>query len=1168
MDNQAENQVFEDPWIAILTDEQASRESRRQVIDEMRNALRSNDEKPCERALWVVRYVGMEASELREELVRLWEERHQASHVVTLLRSLIPALGRLGDVRILIEALRDQEHAKFLRRWVPGALEDLGPAAAAAAPALVASFRDKDKRHEASYALSGMGVAAVPALMAGLSDESEWARARVLNVLGMIGPAARAALPAVVELLGDAADNVRTKAVFALGRIGSLPDETVARLAQAMQDRSFDVRLEAMHAIVKIGPAASAAAPALVSLLNRNEETARGEDESSNEQNDRYEDAWIDEDEWLDGDGETPFALDVLEAIRALGPGAAIATETVVRGILDDEKQTISVRTGAAMVVWRVCEDAGHAVACLRKMIQPDVSEQRLAKLKALNAPEVVLKGEERIAAKRRNIARKALLSMGAAAGDCTDLVVAGLHEADVEFRAAVVRSCPDVTLDRNAVVPILLNFLDDPDDDLRWQAVLSLLRMGITDVKIGDAIVRILQSRYDGKVVLRRSFGDGRHFCVYDLIRKLGPSAAPFAPALERIRAQFPDERLKALLTLAYVRNDVSAAIPELVAALNDQGSRPQTAAKYLGEIGPAAHSAVPHLTRMARYGCSYYHRLAARHALEQIDPKTTAGTQDHLLPAYRSLVEQLVVKFRQHTSDRHVLEVINHIGAPMVPALMEKITDPATHAWQALSGEVRGCGLSEQIREAAAVEIVNRYFDFEPEIRRHLLWCLPVPQSSDWSDDATEAVVAFLFKIAHDDDPRSEELAVERLTSMNERVLGHLIKALSDKDWRKRRSAVMALGRMAVKDHLPLLLRMSEDEDERVRVEAAISLMTGTQRFTGERLYECTERSGALPEAQCRAAEFLRTNPAIMPAGVHANRLGVFVDPSCPIRTRRRAAILDGPLPWKDGATTRLLLDGMNDADDPRRCEYARALGKFGNALLLEAYCDDELTISLRQACIAALHDGLQNGPRDYKAACAWALGKLHPAQTSSVRLLIQALDNLLWEASEALGDMGPWAKAAVPALLAAFEKTQEVHLLKALARIDSAAAVPVFAAALHQRNDALPFELAEIGSVEAIKLLWAARDSFDHRTFESARSVFPKLAARSLKVLPALLELLREAADPFNRDDLRSFVKDLLEGVDVAVVYGGHLTDVDWTTLQELNDSGPSVGLDCKE
>jgi hypothetical protein len=83
-------------------------------------------------------------------------------------------------------------------------------------------------------------------------------------------------------------------------------------------------------------------------------------------------------------------------------------------------------------------------------------------------------------------------------------------------------------------------------------------------------------------------------------------------------------------------------------------------------------------------------------------------------------------------------------------------------------------------------------------------------------------------------------------------------------------------------------------------------------------------------------------------------------------------------------------------------------------------------------------------------------------------------------------------PWAKAAVPALLAAQERQEPAQLIEdwpriAVAQIDPAAALPAFQHALDKRNDAIPYELAKIDHVDAIKILWSAQG--DRKTREPA-------------------------------------------------------------------------------
>lgn len=203
-------------WVENLTSSTAPPETRRETLESMRAALHGDDSKLRDQALNTITQVGMSASELREELVGLWRERNARLELHSL-PSLIYALGRIRQVDTLIEVLRQEDI--YLRRTAANALAPIGRAAVAAAPALVESLRDNDKRYTAMRALRNMGQAAVPDLMAGLSDTSSLLRSRVLQVLGFIGPSACEAVPAVVRALDDPDPIARKYAIEVLGRL-------------------------------------------------------------------------------------------------------------------------------------------------------------------------------------------------------------------------------------------------------------------------------------------------------------------------------------------------------------------------------------------------------------------------------------------------------------------------------------------------------------------------------------------------------------------------------------------------------------------------------------------------------------------------------------------------------------------------------------------------------------------------------------------------------------------------------------------------------------------------------------------------------------------------------------------------------------------------------------
>jgi hypothetical protein len=331
----------------------------------------------------------------------------------------------------------------------------------------------------------------------------------------------------------------------------------------------------------------------------------------------------IDDPDERPDDDELIDVIDVLGVLGTIGPAAAQAAGPVVRAILANQGESAKVRTAAALAVWRVCGDATTTAAALRELAQVGIPPKRRAMLEAANAPQVIWDNEERMAADCRQAANEALLSMGVAAGDCTELIVAGLKDNDAESRVDAVRRAPDIMADRNVVVPILLNLLDDPDGDSRWQTIQSLLRMGVTDPQIGESMRRAMER--GAWEFGPSSWDNGRCEEAIALIRALGPAAAPLVPTLEHLRDHYPQLRPETIFALAHVQGDVAAAIPQLITSLadTDPPCPCQSAAHLLGEIGPAARDALPHLARMARHDSNYYNRIAALRALRLIDPR-----------------------------------------------------------------------------------------------------------------------------------------------------------------------------------------------------------------------------------------------------------------------------------------------------------------------------------------------------------------------------------------------------------------------------------------------------------------------------------------------------------------------------------------------------------------
>jgi HEAT repeat protein len=172
------------------------------------------------------------------------------------------------------------------------AIEDLGPDAAAAAPALVKALDDPDRfvrwaaartlgklapadagpavrglikllcypdldvRLAAVTALAAYGplaADAVPALAkAVVSKDDDDMRVGAIRALDAIGTEAAPAIPALIDALSQGTDRVRRAAAVLLGKFGPVARSALPALRRALNDRDADVRRYASDAILNI----------------------------------------------------------------------------------------------------------------------------------------------------------------------------------------------------------------------------------------------------------------------------------------------------------------------------------------------------------------------------------------------------------------------------------------------------------------------------------------------------------------------------------------------------------------------------------------------------------------------------------------------------------------------------------------------------------------------------------------------------------------------------------------------------------------------------------------------------------------------------------------------------------------------------------------------------
>jgi HEAT repeat protein len=114
--------------------------------------------------------------------------------------------GHSGAVKTIVEAVRKSVGDDSLAAVY--AVAELGPPGKDAVRDLIRLLRvnlyeETEFRNACALAITRMGAAAVPALIAALGDKDEGHRMAVVVLLGRIGPQARPSVPKLLERLED-----------------------------------------------------------------------------------------------------------------------------------------------------------------------------------------------------------------------------------------------------------------------------------------------------------------------------------------------------------------------------------------------------------------------------------------------------------------------------------------------------------------------------------------------------------------------------------------------------------------------------------------------------------------------------------------------------------------------------------------------------------------------------------------------------------------------------------------------------------------------------------------------------------------------------------------------------------------------------------------------------
>lgn len=662
--------------------------------------------------------------------------------------------------------------------------------AAALSPLLLSLSRvdslTQEQRQRLPEILGTVGPAAIPHLLARLTDPNEHVRAVAASALGHLR--AGAAVPRIARLCDDPSELVRLSAAEALGemsrrgwpppagrrrrewwkalrfwrkkRTNDADDPTAALLAalrKALADPTAAVRAAAAESLARLGP--DTAGELAASLMERT----------------------TDEDETVR-----------VRAISAVGVVAADHPDTVstLAGLLADPSQ--AVRTAAATALGTLKGKAASAVSALVPLLQDRDETVRTAAADAMgrigSLPQAAaaslaegLASEDTVLQART---AEALGSIGEAAADVAPALVLAADDDNDRVRAKAIEALGHIGEAAAPVaVPRLVRALRDPDD---WVSALAAEALGEMGGAADVALPALIRSLAHTNSQVRANAAEA--------IGRLGRVADSAVPALERAAGDTDrGVRLKAVEALGGVGRARPSTTSVLRAALADPD---------------------PHLREGA---------AAAFGALGTVDD----GVRAVLLALLDDPNDGVKLRAIQ------VLPRLVGDGPEVVDGLTRRLTEDDSDRVKAEAA--RGLGQLGPAAVSAGTALLRAVQTGEVGVREEAMRAMVMVQPPE----AAEAFTAGL---------RDSEVAVRTLASAGwrkaadipEEAVPALVEALHDPELQVRANAAYAVGRMesVPAEAVPLLAECLLAGDDGLRLHAALALQATAGRAAAETL------------------------------------------------------------------------------------------------------------------------------------------------------------------------------------------------------------------------------------------------------------------------------------------------------------------------------------------
>jgi HEAT repeat protein len=883
-----------------------------------------------------------------------------------------------------------------------------GAEAKSAIPVLVELL--KSPRHElcfpAALTLTQRSVpeakAAVAVLVEALKHPQARVRFQAAQRLQQIGaPEVRGAATVLVDLLRQHQRDLGFQPAMLLGQMRPADlRAAVPALREALNDGNPAIRFQAAMILVRMGKVETeAAVPILIDLLG------------------------------VDTSPSSPqaFRLQAMQALARIGPEAKAAIPSLVK-LLDDAQ-------------------AAQVAASALSQLGPDALQPVLetwTKQESYNRPGVI-KAFSQFGPKAKPAAPKLIEALASQDAQVRVLAANALRQIGTEAVPSLEKalSRPDSRLRQTAAavlseigpaaenaIPALTRALRDPDVQVRVQAAQSRWEVEHDADKV---IAQLLEGLEENDVTLRRSSAR--------LLVEIGRLPERIVPAL-RTAMKDSDSivRVSAAACLGGIPGHGKETVSVLGPALKNRALRFE-AVEALGKAGPEAKDAIPALLGEL-HDDTTDHAFAGRvgSAIGQI-----AGSEgvEALLRALASAPKRLRPL---------IVQALGQAGPAGFAALI-KLIDDVDPAVRVIA--VRSLGRPGGTTAEGVSALVKTLQDRDGRVRREALRAIEQIAKEAGSVASASRAIPVLTEILKLGQAEERILAAETLAYLEpraEQAVSVLVETARGDNSGLRRQAIAALGRIAElrappsllseKAVIPTLADALDSADATLRLEAALALaQVGTIQTRGvQREVPEAERNGqSTPAFALRASLAQHVSSVLLEVAREKNH---------PLRTRAMdALVLCAP---GDLAAVSTLTRALGD-DGPARVKAAEALGRIGPRA---------------KSAVPALTDLVKGPDPEARIQGALALWRID-GRAEAIPVLVRELKSsiarrpgnvsfpgrlgiaasalpapLCQQAAEALGEIGPTARAAVPALTKAMSdprlSSSRAYYALALARI----------------------------------------------------------------------------------------------------------------------------------